>query len=111
MVNGKEYEGNIFAHSAVKNIQLPSTLKRIEAQVFLGLGLRCIKLPKNVEYIGSNCFSGSALEEITLPASLVRVEKDTFDNCWKLRIVWLEDGCTSDVNDYVGYPAVALSEK
>lgn len=77
----------------------------------MGIGLKYIKLPENVEYIGNKCFSGSSLEEITLPASLIRVEKNIFEDCEKLRIVWLEDGCMVDVSSYVNDSVMVLPAK
>ena len=47
----------VFEESSVENIELPSTLKRIEYSVFEGCkSLRSIHLPDRLEFIGQRCF-------------------------------------------------------
>ena len=58
------YNG-VFSKSALENISLPSTLKRIEHDAFYGCkNLRDLKLPERLEYIGIGCFYASGLESI-----------------------------------------------
>ena len=61
----------VFSYSAVENVSLPSTLKRIEYSAFEGCkGLRNVSLPEGLEYIGKRCFFRSGLEEVVLPSSV-----------------------------------------
>ena len=69
-----EYEGRVFASSAVESITLPSTLRRIETFTFFDcMNLRKVEIPNGVERIGSECFKNSGVEEITLPHTLREV--------------------------------------
>lgn len=78
-VGGEAHEGNVFARSAVEDVVLPSTLKRLEAQTFCDCKyLKSIEIPSGTEYVGRKCFSRSTIAEITLPATLEKVEADAF---------------------------------
>ena len=47
----------VFEESALENVWLPSTLKRIEYSVFSDCrNLKNINLPETIEYIGKCCF-------------------------------------------------------
>ena len=79
VVNGWEYEGNVFYGTAIETIALPSTLKRLEAETFSWCrNLKNIDIPNGVEYIGKKCFSCSRIEEIRLPSTLRKINSDTF---------------------------------
>ena len=68
----------VFEESAIKNVELPSTLKRIEYSAFQGCeNLKRIDLPKGLEYIGKQCFQESGLEYVKLPPLLRRLEEST----------------------------------
>ena len=59
--NGEMYYG-AFSCSAVQNVHLPSTLKRIEYSAFKGCtDLKELTLPEGLEYIGKQCFYGSGI--------------------------------------------------
>ena len=46
-----------FQESALENVRLPSTLKRIEYGAFMGCeSLKTAKLPDGLEYLGNECF-------------------------------------------------------
>ena len=65
----------LFEGSTLENVKLPSTLKRIEYNIFSGCkNLRNICLPERLEYIGKKCFCRSALVSIRLPSALKAVE-------------------------------------
>ena len=53
--NGSEYEGEVFEYSAIENVRIPSTVKRLEKETFYDCeNLKNIEIPDNVEYIGKN---------------------------------------------------------
>ena len=54
--DGEELCG-VFEGSAIENMKLPSTLKRIEYRAFKNCkGLKRVNLPENIEHIGRQCF-------------------------------------------------------
>lgn len=60
-------------------MHLPSTLKRIEYNVFDECKqLKNIQLPEGLEYIGRQCFYKSGLESIVLPATVKSVGSGAF---------------------------------
>lgn len=91
-----------FSGSAIENIILPSTLKKLEYNTFYDCkNLKSIEIPWGVEYIGWQCFQNSGIEEITLPSTLKGIDEEAFKNCYSLRTVWVENGCTIDIREYV----------
>ena len=83
----------VFRESAVEDVQLPHTLKRIERDVFYDCkNLRSITLPDSLEYIGDGCFSESGLEEVQIPKEGVQAEDDAFDDCPAKDTVVFRDG-------------------
>ena len=69
----------VFQNSALEDIFLPSTLKRIEYNTFQSCkSLRSINLPERLEFIGKWCFRGSALESVILPPALKVIERSAF---------------------------------
>ena len=100
VLNENEWEGRVFAHSAVENVRLPSTLKRIEGEMFKHCHhLKRIEIPNGVEYIGKCCFDGSDIEEITLPGTLKGLGLGVFIFCNDIREIWVEEGCTIDLGE------------
>ena len=92
-----------FYGSAIESIRLPSTLKKLEAEMFSGCtDLRSINIPSGVEHIEENCFKNSGIEEITLPGTIKEINEYAFWLCRSLRTVWVEEGCALDVRKYVG---------
>lgn len=82
-----------FEGSALENVRLPATLKRIECNTFARcLRLRKIRLPDGLEYVGRKCFSKSGIEEIELPASVRVVAGAAFQDCKRLRRAVLNEG-------------------
>lgn len=80
IINGKEYEGGVFARCALQNIQILSSLKGIEAGISRGCRNRqSIEIPNGVEQMGKRCFDVSDIEEITLPGSLKEISKGAFE--------------------------------
>lgn len=61
-------------------LQLPSALKIIQAEAFLGdTCLDEVKLPETLERIESRAFANSSVQVINLPASLTYIADDAFD--------------------------------
>ena len=83
----------VFQESALENVELPSTLRRIGYSAFEGCaGLKSVALPDGLEHIGKRCFQKSALESVRLPPALRVVDENTFRECRRLRSVELPEG-------------------
>ena len=83
----------VFSKSALEEVKLPSTLKRIEYDAFQRCEmLKTIRLPGELEYIGKWCFEESGLEELVIPGSVKEVGCRAFFQCAKLKHVQLSDG-------------------
>ena len=92
-----------FSGTAIEAIELPSTLKRIEAETFSWCrNLKRVEIPNGVEHIEEKCFYGSAITEITLPNTLKEMGENAFNGCNNLQTVWVEEGCALDIGKYVG---------
>ena len=88
VVKGNEYEGNVFAGSAVASIRLPSTLGEIRQGTFYECeNLKSIEFPEVLKIIGDCAFQGSGLENVTLPASLRAIAHGAFCECQNLKTV------------------------
>ena len=64
---------------AEDTLTLPSALKVIGEEAFLGSTAKKIVLPEGLEEIHSRAFSGAAVEDINLPLSLRSIADDAFD--------------------------------
>ena len=85
IVNGTQYEGQVFAYSAVESIRFPSTLKNIENGMFYGCKyLTSTEIPNGVERIGEYCFCQSLIREIKFPKTLTQIDSNAFRNCQNL---------------------------
>ena len=72
---GEHYLG-VFEESGLRDVKLPSTLKRIECRAFAECeNLTAIELPDGLEYLGMNCFSESGLESIRIPPAVKVIEE------------------------------------
>ena len=85
-----------FKYSGLKNINIPSSLDRIECGVFRGCsGLTSITFSENsaLQKIGTTAFYGcSQLSAITLPNSVKSIEKSAFKGCTALSSVTFGTG-------------------
>lgn len=91
--NDDDWEYGVFGECALENIELPSTLKKIECRAFQGCeGLKSIELPDGLETVGRYCFYESGLEEIILPASVKEIGAFAFFRCRQLRSAQLNEG-------------------
>lgn len=97
-------QGEVFWHSALKSVVIPSTLEVIEQCTFC----RCKKLTSvvfaegsRIREIGPNCFAESGLKMFKAPPSLRKICDRAFYFCKKLRRVVLNEGLEIvGVNDY-----------
>lgn len=97
-VNGREYEGAVFERTAIKNIRIPSTLKRLERSTFYHCSdLECVELLSGVEYIGQECFGNSYLQQLMLPSTVKEICENAMDECDYLKLIWVEDDCAVDI--------------
>ena len=83
----------MFQGSALRSVELPSTLRRIECSAFEDcLQLKDVRLPGGLEQIGVRCFAHSGLEELVLPESVKEVGARAFHKCESLRRAQLNEG-------------------
>ena len=83
----------VFERSVLKNILLPSTLRRIEYSAFVQCkSLKTVKLPDGLEYIGEDCFETSGLESIKIPPAVKTIKILTFCECRNLKHVEFSEG-------------------
>lgn len=68
---------------------LPSSLKSIGENAFMGTHISSIEIPSSVTTIHRGAFCGSALEEIKLPDNLKNISEGMFQNCASLHTVRL----------------------
>lgn len=69
----------VFGSSGLEQVELPSTLKRIEYNAFEKCQkLREIRLPEGLEVIGKWAFENSGLTSIRLPPALREVREAAF---------------------------------
>lgn len=75
-----------------KDVQLPSTLKKIGYRSFDRYGAASIELPEGLEEIGEEAFSNSELTSVTIPASVTKVGERAFYSSNKLAKVEFAKG-------------------
>lgn len=85
-----------FWQSALQNISLPVSLKKIDSFCFsASQQLKSIDIPGNVVSLGAGCFRQcDSLEEAVIPSTVRDVGDGIFGNCQRLRSVTLEEGIT-----------------
>lgn len=84
------------ALSSLTSINIPSRVKRIESDTFLGCSsLASITIPYGVEFIGNGAFRhDAALTEIIIPCSVKTIQNDAFGLCNGLTSVVIPDSVT-----------------
>ena len=108
-ISWTEYKGRVFAASVVESIRIPSTVKRIEIEMFANCRNRTsVEIPRGVEYIREKCFEHSGIREVTLPSTLKEIDEKAFDCSEYLKTVWVEDGCALNVRKYVQWSKKVL---
>lgn len=98
--NNKYY--GAFENAGVEEVELPSTLKRLEYSAFQNCQrLSTVRLPEGLESIGDGCFKESGIEEVTFGRCLNTVGKNAFASCHNLKLAFVESGCTLNARDYL----------
>lgn len=99
-INEREFEGGVFVNSAIENIRLPSTLRRIEAEMFEGCEhLRSVEIPDGIECIGKESFRGCALKSVTFPASVKEICEEAFSENQLKKIMFSSGSKLKTVGD------------
>lgn len=88
--NDKEYKfikGCFMDNKIIRNVTLPSSINKIEDEMFLGcINLESINIGNNVTEIGINAFKDCILlKDINLPQSIKRIDTNAFYNCVSLK--------------------------
>lgn len=92
-MNGEEFIGSVFYKSGIESIQIPSTLKVIDALTFSRCkNLKRVEFSEGLEKIGYDAFSESGVENIILPSSVKTISVDAFAWCKHLNNVQLNEG-------------------
>ena len=74
-----------FNNTGIKNISLPSSVKRISSRALSYTPIRSIDLPAGLEYIGNSAFWGcTELRRIAIPEKVDTIGAQAFYNCSKL---------------------------
>lgn len=83
-----------FSCEKIEKIALPSTLEKIGASAFSDTRIITLRIPQSVKTIGDHAFSGNKyLESVTIEGP-VKLEKNVFWDCSKLKDVKLNEGIT-----------------
>ena len=67
-----------FSGTSLKEVVLPSTLRKIGNDAFIGTQLTKLTLPEGVTEIGNDAFSRTQLKDITLPTSVTAIGSGAF---------------------------------
>jgi len=71
----------------LKEIILPSTLKKIGAYAFEDCPIKNITIPKSVKSIEPGAFAGSSIKSITIPKTVKKLGEGVFGDCKKLESI------------------------
>ena len=96
----------VFRNVAATTVSLPSTMKTIGMQTFMGCSyLQSITIPTSVADIGKEVFSGcTRLESVTFAegtSKLATVKNKAFNKCTSLETITFPDGCATAFTDVV----------
>ena len=101
---GVQELGNIFENcTGLKNVTLPSSLRKLAGTFYNCSSLEKIIIPEGVEILGYSVFGGcSSLVDVTLPSTLKEFEESltldagaaTFIKCKSLKNIVIPDGVT-----------------
>ena len=75
----------------LKEIILPSTLKKIGACAFEGCPIKNITIPKSVKSIEPGAFAGSSIKSITIPKTVKKLGEGVFGDCKKLESITMPE--------------------
>ena len=93
-------DGTFANCKALRNVTFEkgSQLKNIGECAFADCyNLRRITLPEGLATVGFYAFESSGLEEIMLPGTLKKTMWDIFYGCARLKTVYVQDGCSTDL--------------
>ncbi len=71
----------------LREISLPSTLKKIGRNAFSRINIKAINLPEGLLEIGYGAFSNSDLHSVCLPAGLRKLGAEVFTGCTNLQCI------------------------
>lgn len=93
-----------FEDSKITEVNLPSTIKKINFQSFAGCTLlKKINIPNNVNTIGVNAFNGcESLETINIPLSVTSIGTCAFYYCKNLKTLYYE-GTEAQYSNVIKY--------
>ena len=78
--------------SKLKKIHLPSTLRKMEANAFIGCPIEEIELPEGMKAVGEfMCESCRMLKKVVLPSTINEIEHGAFNCCTQLQEINLPD--------------------
>ena len=89
-----EIGSSAFSGSSLKEVVLPSTLKKIGSEAFRNTQLTSITLPEGLTEIGSYAFSDSSLKEVVLPSTLTKIGYNAFLDT-KITELYIPDSVTN----------------
>ena len=98
----------------LKEIILPSTLKKIGACAFEGCPIKNITIPKSVKSIEPGAFAGSSIKSITIPKTVKKLGEGVFGNCKKLESITMPGNIgviKYEIPDYEYQPGSFLGRK
>ena len=93
------WNSGIFMDSGLVLAVLPTSLQELGHGAFFKCrSLKNVIIPPDsqLKRIGGVCFSGTALRDITFRAALMDVCYDIFEDCTRLRMVYVDDRCRAD---------------
>lgn len=82
------------ANPALKNVHLPSTLRKIGKGAFTGTSISHINLPEGLEFIEDETFAScrNLQDTIKIPSTVIQIKESAFANCEKIAAILLPAG-------------------
>ncbi len=92
-----------FSGCALKEIRIPSTLKRLERGVFRITNITEIEIPPTLEYIGDEAFADcDGLTEVAVPEGVKEIDYSAFSRCDNLAKITLPESLIA-IGDNICY--------
>lgn len=99
-----------FQYSAIKKINIPTSLKIIQNQTFSNTKLTDITIPENITSIGYGAFLACyKLKTVTFEGEIDAISNSTFESCNKLESINIPDSVTK-IGDRAFLCCFALTE-
>ena len=80
---------------ALSKVELPDSIRRIEAQAFQGCPLEALTLPEALAHIGAYAFEGARMTSLILPEGLTYIGERAFMGCDGLLALTIPDSVTA----------------